>query len=355
MLNFSFLGDISLNGNYIEQYKRNENPFGSLKDVFAGKDFVVGNLECIAKGDFGENLAKKPRLTTTVDTLNYLHTIPVNIVSLAQNHIYDHLEDGFNKTSQFLEDNNIKYIGASKNKETAAHPLILDKNGIKIGLLNFVSEDTNPSIPLDANVYVNIFSIENAIGSIQILKKQVNHVVVLLHWGGRVEGGLYPDFNQPQIARQLIDAGADLIIGHHSHTIQPFEQYKNKYIFYSLGNFCFSDYVFENKFNPISKRQNISSILNIKFTKTVYEIDLQIFKNEKSRFKLTNYKNKLRFRNCIFQLIRMNYILWRFYFFHKSYILPFIIFIQRRDITFFGKIRRIVDSVWKKARKALKT
>ena len=127
------------------------------------------------------------------------------------------------------------------------NPLIISENGVTIGLLNYVTQDTNPNLPENAGICLNMFDEHKAEQDILSLKPKVDHVVVLLHWGGRVEGGMFPDFDQPGIARQLIDCGADLIIGHHSHTFQPVEVYKGKHIFYSLGNFCFSDFTFEGK------------------------------------------------------------------------------------------------------------
>lgn len=345
---FSFLGDISFNDDYIKQYNQNINPFKSLKSVFEGKDFIVGNLECMAKGEQGENIAKKPRLTTTVETLNYLNQIPVNIVSLAHNHIYDHLEDGFNKTTAFLKKNRIQYLGASNSLEGANEPLIIEKKNIKIGLLNYVTKDTNPNVPEEAGVFVNLFELDKVINDIEIIKNKVNHVVISLHWGGRVEGGLYPDWDQPKIGRQLIDAGADLIIGHHPHTIQPFEQYKNKYIFYSLGNFCFSDYVFEGKYNPMPKRRMITPIVNIEFEKENYKVAIKYFKNELEYFTALNYSDVMKRRNRIFSLIKNNKWIWNIYFLYKQQILPFVLFFRRQDLSFKVKLQRIFKSIFNK-------
>lgn len=344
----SFLGDISFNDDYIELYKNKKNPFNSLKDTFKNQDFVIGNLECIAKGTKGENLKRKPRLTTTVETLNFLKKIPVNLVFLAQNHIYDHLDDGFMKTITFLEQHDIKYMGASSIKKSEETPIILEKEKNKIGLLNYVNKDTNPNLPTDAGVFLNMFEIDKAKNDIKKIRKSVNHIVVSLHWGGRVEGGLYPDWDQPKIARQLIDAGADLIIGHHSHTIQPFEIYKGKHIFYSLGNFCFSDYTFEGKFNPMPPRRMITPIINIEFNKKNYSVDIKYFKNELTHFTALDYKSVMNRRNKIFMILKEKKALWKFYFFYKQKTLPFILFFGRKDISFAQKITRIYTSIHRK-------
>lgn len=348
-MKISFVGDIALNDYYIVAYKIDLNPFSNLQPVLASSDFVIGNLECMAKGEQGENLLKKPRLTTTVETLNYLNTLNVNIVSLANNHIYDHLEDGFLKTTRFLEENKIQYLGASLNKNRAAEPTIITQKDIKIGFLNYVTNDTNPNLPSDAKVFLNVFDLDKAEDDIKRLKQKVDHIVILLHWGGRVEGGLYPDFDQPKIARKLIDTGADLIIGHHSHTIQPYEVYKGKYIFYSLGNFCFSDYWFEGEFHTMPQRRMISAIIGITFSQDKYQIQTDYFINEINSFsKIDNYKKKIHLRNKIFSVLLRYKPVWYIYYFQKQIILPFILFFNRNDLSFKIKLLRLFRYISKK-------
>lgn len=348
-MKISFLGDISLNDDYIKFYKEGLSPFQSVEQLLLQSDFVVGNLECMAKGGFGENTLKRPRLTTTVETLNYLNNINLKVACLAQNHVYDHLEDGILKTTEFLTDHKIKYMGAALNETDYDKPLILEKDGIRIGLLNYVTKDTFPNLPSNAKVYLNSFNEDKVISDIQMLKPQVNHVVLLLHWGGRVEGGLYPDWDQPKLARKLIDAGADLIVGHHSHTVQPYEVYKGKYIFYSLGNFCFSDYTFDGKFTPMPQRRNITFILNIKFTSNSYKFDSSYFLNKKNTFEfLPKYKLIHERRNFVYRIIFLFYPFWRCYFFLLKKIVPISIFINRKDITFSQKIKRLFNSINKR-------
>lgn len=348
-IKISFLGDISLNDNYIQYYKEGINPFVNIKPVLGASNYVIGNLECMAKGEKGENEFKKPRLTTTTETLNYLNNINLSIACLAQNHIYDHLEDGFLKTTEFLKKNNIQQLGAGFTHDEAIKPIILEHENIKIALLNYITEDTNPNLPKNAGIKLNMFEIEKCKQDIFKLKANVNHVVLSLHWGGRVEGGLFPDWDQPKIARQLIDAGADLIIGHHSHTIQPFEIYKEKYIFYSLGNFCFSDYWTEGKLVPMPKRRMISTIIKATFNEYDYKIQTDYFLNKKETFcKLKNYNKRIKIRNLIFRLFLRNKPGWKVYYFHKQLVLPIILFFGRKDISLKTKIFRFIKYIRKK-------
>jgi len=345
-MNISLVGDISLNDKYIELYKKGIDPFKELQPILTKSEFVIGNLECMAKGNKGENELKKPRLTTTVETLKYLKNISLDVACLAHNHVYDHLEDGFIRTIEFLKSNKIQFLGAGLSKDLASKPIILTKNKITIGLLNYVTRDTHPCIPDNASVYLNYFDPVIAVKEIHELKNNVDHLVILLHWGGKVEGGLYPDFDQPVIARELINAGADLVIGHHSHTFQPYEIYKGKYIFYSLGNFCFSDFEFEGKNYINPERRKITGIVNLQFTKSETLISTMFFKNIVNQYEFyPGYHRKLKFRNFIFRKILKYYIFWMIYFFGKKYLLPLSQFIFRRDISTKQKVKRIIDSL----------
>src|SRR5690606_7075899 len=111
-----FLGDISFNNDYISLYEAGVNPFAQIYNELSQCDYVIGNLECFCKG-LKVSTKPSPKLYTTCETLNYLNNIPVNILTLANNHAGDNYEEGFAKTIRFLEDNSIQYLGASLNQE----------------------------------------------------------------------------------------------------------------------------------------------------------------------------------------------------------------------------------------------
>ncbi|MHA1251980.1 MAG: CapA family protein [Candidatus Helarchaeota archaeon] len=344
-ITIAFVGDISLNDKYVIMYEKGENPFKMVTSLFSATDGVIGNLECMAKGKNGENILKIPRLTTTVETLNYLKKLNVKLVSLAHNHVYDHLEDGFIKTTEFLLKNGIRFIGASRKKENVSHPSIFEKDGIKVGFLNYIAKDTNPNLPEDAKVFLNFFNMERAYSEIKELKVKVNHVVVIFHWGGRLENGFFPDWDQPSIAHNLIDAGADLIIGHHSHTIQPYEIYKDKYIFYSLGNFCFSD-IFHNNFlySKLSRRQKQGRILIVHFGENSYKVEFKHLVNENGFIKIIQRPIILhKIIQKLFPFVFKHFFLWKIYFFKLKIINPIFnyIFVQKKTIYNALKIEKV--------------
>lgn len=329
-------------------YEEGINPFSSIKHIFENSDYVIGNLECMVKGGNGENELKKPRLTTTLNTLNYLKTINLNVACLAQNHVYDHLEDGFKKTIDYLNDNGIQHLGAGFSLDEASKSLILEKNGISVGILNYVTSDTNPNLPENASIFLNIFNLEKCIDDIKLVKGKVDHLVLSLHWGGKVEGGYFPDWDQPRIARKLINAGADLIIGHHTHTVQPFEVYKGKHIFYSLGNFCFSDYNFNGKIYVIPYRGMVTFVVNVSFTLPSYDIELIYYLNQVTSFsQINNYSKKIQTLNKYFGLLRNNKFVWNIYYLHKQTVLPLLLFWKQKDLSYYSKLWRLVKYIIK--------
>ncbi|MFN3759894.1 MAG: CapA family protein [Algoriphagus aquaeductus] len=343
MVRVSFLGDISLNGRYLDFKKNDLNPFYYFEKDLEEKDFVIGNLECLPKGNFGENMLKRPRLASSIETYDFLKFLNLKVATLAHNHVYDHLDDGFIKACDFLKNNDIFYLGASLDSDLACKPLIVSKSGINIGLINFVTEDTNIGIPDTTSISVNLFNLDKVKNSIGLIRDKVDHIVCILHWGGRVEGGLFPDWEQPKLARKILDFGADLIVGHHSHTVQPFEIYKGKYIFYSLGNFCFSDFIFDNKFYPLSNRRRITFILNVEFNKSDYKIDYDIYKNYFLYFReLKFYKYKFYLRSYFYRIFLRNRFIWKIYFIYLKKIYPFVSFLFRNDLSIYSKFNRLL-------------
>jgi hypothetical protein len=308
----SFLGDISLNDGYTNLYKVGADPFKKIVPRLQKSDLVIGNLECTAEGKNGQNLLKKPRLKTTLGTLNFLSNLKLDIVTLAHNHIYDNLEDGFNNTTNFLIKNNINFLGSSLTKSLANNVLEYNLEGKSLAFFNYVTQDTNPSLPDNAKVYPNIFSIEKAVNDLQHYEN-ADFRILLLHWGGKYEGNEYPGTEQPSIAKTLFDNGADLIIGHHSHTFQPFEKIKGKYVFYSIGNFCFSDIYYDNKVRKMNAaRYRRSAIVHVDIINDELKVSIEGIINKNLRIcpsllsKIIIYK-----RNCMFMIFKHIKIIWR--------------------------------------------
>ncbi len=168
-------------------------------------------------------------------------------VTLANNHIMDFGEEAFAKTVEYLEKNNIAYFGAGNETNNFNNPCIIDFSDKKIALIGYSCPTTHAVFGNDTANGSALLDEEKIIKDIHASKKQADIVIVNLHWGD--EHIKYPKPSDVQIARNLIDAGAELIIGHHAHIIQSFEIHKGKYIFYGLGNFIFPDFIVPAKYD----------------------------------------------------------------------------------------------------------
>lgn len=158
-------------------------------------------------------------------------------VNLANNHIADYGDAAFTKTIEFLKKNNIAYFGAGNEKNNFNNPAIVDFEGKKIALLGYSCPTTNAVFGQDISNGSALLDYKKVLYDIESCHTEVDYIVINLHWGD--EDIRYPKPDDVQKARMFIDAGADLIIGHHAHVIQSFEKYENKYIFYGLGHFLF--------------------------------------------------------------------------------------------------------------------
>lgn len=222
------VGDIML-GRYVETLinKNGENyPFEKIGQFLRGVDIVYGNFE----GTIVKNHKQTPNFSTkfsfSENAAKILQLNNFNIVSLANNHALDYGENGLEETKYFL--NQFKII-------VSGHPVKIDGNDVVIKNIR------GQKIAFSSFNFTGSHSKEQeAYGFVKNLKEKNNFVIVNIHWGE--EYSLQSNEYQKNIARNFIDSGADLIIGHHPHVVQEIGLYKNKIIFYSLGNFIFDQY-----------------------------------------------------------------------------------------------------------------
>ena len=159
-------------------------------------------------------------------------------VCLANNHIMDYGKEGFLETVRNLQSQGIQYFGAGCLADNCRNPLVLELGGQRIALLGYVCPSTHPIFAAAENFGVSPIDL-TAIAK-DILRARTagaQRIIVQLHWGAEDVG--LPKPADVQLAHRVIELGADLIIGHHAHCIQSFEIFKDKYIFYGLGNALF--------------------------------------------------------------------------------------------------------------------
>lgn len=201
---------------------------------------VFANLETTLNGSEG-CIAKEPRLVTSRALLgDALETLAVSVASLANNHAFDCHGSGFSAVRRVLDERHIESFGAGTDERNAEAPLVTTRDGVRIGWLGFVDADTSPSHVAGTDAQgVSLLRATVAQRHVTDLRKQVDHVVVSLHWG--VEYCHVPSPDQIAIARSLIDAGATLVLGHHAHVVQGVERYREGLIAYGLGNAITTD------------------------------------------------------------------------------------------------------------------
>lgn len=260
-----FSGDVTF-AEYFEQYVQNrfEYPFAKLK-WFADADISMINLENPLT-ERGTKIEKKYNYRAKPDYVQILLNSGIDIVTLANNHIYDYGESGIYDTIKHLDENNIYYVGAGRNQNEARHPVIFNIKGYKIAYFAYYgTQKHGESFPATED------SAGTALRNLDIIQEdlrryrnKVDFITVNFHWGD--EKADHPGQDQIYFAHKVIEGGADVIVGHHPHVLQGVEKYQNKIIAYSLGNFIFGGN---------SRPTEDSVILEIRITKSG-EIDASV-------------------------------------------------------------------------------
>ena len=232
-----FAGDCLLAGYYEEA--AGDDPELAFRDFDAlrSADIAMVNLECPITTK-GRKVAKPFNFRMNPKFLGALKASGVDIVNIANNHIFDYGGDGLFDTIAYLDSVGIHYVGAGRNGEEAHHPVVIDAGAQRIGFLGYYGGGEAPGATED-HPGVARRDIEAIAADIRSLRARdsVGFVVVNLHWG--TENADAPDRPEREFAHRVIDAGADAIIGHHPHVLQGIERYKSGVIVYSLGNFIF--------------------------------------------------------------------------------------------------------------------
>ncbi|HIP47599.1 MAG TPA: CapA family protein [Lutibacter sp.] len=225
----TFLGDVYLDKKYDIDFP--------INDIVFNLEFPISKEGVPARNKV--NL--KSETPYILDTFN---SIP-KAVCLANNHIMDYGVEAFDDTLQYLNSESINYFGAGIRNDNYNNPAILKIENKSIAVLGYACPSTHPS---ELNgIGASELIIENVLQDITNIRKNVDFMVLQFHWGE--EEIPFPKYSDVEIAHKCIDAGADLIIGHHAHVVQSYEEYNGKYIFYGIGNFIFPDLYVDSMHN----------------------------------------------------------------------------------------------------------
>ena len=176
-----------------------------------------------------------PNLIAPVLTINGIKLLNPTILGLANNHILDQDEQGLFQTIEQLSKHEIKYVGAGKDLLNAAKPVIIEKDGIKIGI--YACAENEFSIAEENRAGANPFDPLESLDHIVNLKSKCDFVIVLYH-GGKEEYR-YPSPYLQKVCRKIVEKGANLVICQHSHCVGAYENFNNGVIVYGQGNFLF--------------------------------------------------------------------------------------------------------------------
>ena len=209
-------------------------PFEKIKHLFQGRDLVLVNLET--------PLTDNPRVqgwfASNPGYAQAMKDAGISMTSLSNNHIFDAGERGFFDTIRNLGKAGIHWTGAGNSLAEARGGRLVYVKDMRISVLSYtqycnslyasIAGDYPGILPLDLNLMLE---------DVRRSRKQADLVLVSLHWGFEDQPSVHP--RQIEIAHQLIDGGADCIIGHHPHVPHGIEIYRGKPVLYSLGNFIF--------------------------------------------------------------------------------------------------------------------
>lgn len=206
--------------------------FQAVREYLQDGDIVCGNLE----GIISPKLENETGINSEIfwgepGCAESLKKAGFNCLFLANNHTAQHGKNALERTCALLTSHNIQWTGYNSTDPRTAVPTIFKINDLKVGLLAYCdTQQYNLDTPL-----LPIINYENIKSEIEKLKKQCDLVIISLHWGDEFID--YPSPNQVELAHTIINAGANMIVGHHSHRMQGIENYNNGIIVYSLGSF----------------------------------------------------------------------------------------------------------------------
>lgn len=268
------VGDVMIEIPTVRSRRSSVQAFDAALSALVANEIVIANLE-MPLSTRGYRVKKHSNLRSAPQVIGDVVAMDVDAVSLANNHMMDYGPDALFDTIAACEGVALPACGAGKDLDAAMAPVVLDSANARVGLISVAStlpveSDAGVDKPgiapvrvgfsfeIDSNLlveqpgtmpivhsWVDVDDQTRLCDAILDLKQQVDFVIVAIHWGVppywlSPHQGFLAEYQQP-LGHALIDAGADVICGHHSHSLHPIEIYKGRPIFYSLGNFIFQN------------------------------------------------------------------------------------------------------------------
>lgn len=262
-MKISIVGDVMVGGilsSNMEEYK--DIFLSNRVRKYLEADITFCNLECPLTMAPPPLVQDKVLLHAEESSVELLKNAGFNVVSLANNHIMDYRFESLLETMRLLKENNIEYAGAGQNLREARKPVFFDSKdgGGKIAFLAYAAPETWGGydqrrqqthiewIAENDKPGVAPFDLKLIQEDIEKVKKKSDFLIVSVHWGE--EDTYFPHPVLISDAHKIVDMGANLVVGHHPHILQGYEQYHDGLIMYSLSNFLFSPYYREHEHLP---------------------------------------------------------------------------------------------------------
>lgn len=236
-LKINIFGDICPTSDTLIKFRSGnaKDLFNDLLNYISPSDITIANLECVFTDNPKPVKKAGPVLYASTDCANAFQSIGMDVISIANNHIRDCGDEGVQSTIKACTSRGLKTVGAGRNLDEARKPLIIDKNGVKIGIFSFAEREFN--IAECGKWGTNYFDPCVDLECITELRKQTDYVIVLYHGG--IE---YYPFPSPELRKKcqaMVRYGADLVTCQHSHCVGSIENYNGRTIVYGQGNSIF--------------------------------------------------------------------------------------------------------------------
>lgn len=242
-----------------------EEVLGQIKQIIQNSDYSIVNLEApIVESEANPIEKCGPNLKCSSSVVSALKYAGFNCVTLANNHFYDYGEVGALTTFDELRNNEIDFVGAGLNKKDASRVLYKRIKDKQLAIVNYCEYEY--SIAGVDHAGSNHQDTIDLFYTIREARKKSDYLIAIIHGG--IEHFQYPTNRMIKTYRYLIDLGVDAVINHHQHCFSGYETYKQKPIFYGLGNFCFDSLDIRNSL----WNEGYFVALNFEGDRIIYEI-----------------------------------------------------------------------------------
>ncbi len=212
--------------------------YDHVRDIISAADVAVINQETPVSQSHQPN--SYPDFNSPVDLTYDLTEAGFDIINLANNHMLDKGALGLKESFENWKARGVTVTGCYEEQDSGKYITYYDKNDIRIAFLSYTYGTNLNSDPAEYGLYASYLKYADLEGEITEAKKNADFVIVSVHWGQ--EGSLTPNEEQKSYAKKMADWGADVILGHHPHVLQPIEELQRQdggttLCIYSLGNF----------------------------------------------------------------------------------------------------------------------